>query len=445
MKTTFTTGAALFLLMGCALPAAADASISDVVARQRWPWQRYVDIDYVLTCDPSERMDIALTAKDGNATLTLPAESLTGDLFHVAPGPRRIVWDPLQTEYTNNLMLTQFSVTLTPYRVPLYMIVDLTLAKGADGQIEYVREDDLRAGIWGAWAENPVTNNGTVVSSVIWTGVATNEIYQTDKLVLRRIQAGDFNMNGTVQTAVTRGFYAGVFEVTQRQWEHVMKGTPPSWFSNVTHAAARPLENRSYDDIRGATNSVPAINWPATGLDVAPGSFLAVLREKTGITDFDLPTEAQWEYACRAGTTTVYHDGDPDAGISGANAISNVWMDVLGRYAWNGGLLDNGSEPARDCTPERGTAVCGSYRPNAWGLYDTHGNVYEWCLDWYAYALEGGNDPDGPDAPTDNKRITRGGRWSEAAQYCRPAYRYNNAYPNSRAKNIGFRLVRHLR
>ncbi len=419
--------------------AAAEPSVSDVVARQRWPWSRLVDIDYVLTCDPSEKMDIVLKARDGSVALSLPAESLTGDLYNVSPGPRRIIWDPTLTAYTNNQMLTQFSVTLTPHPVPLYMIVNLTLPAGAEGQIEYVTDAALASGAYGTVETNPVAG----VQSVIWTGLIDDLAYKTDKLVLRRLPKSSYRLGDTTLVTLTKDLYAGVFEVTQRQWELVM-GDKPSWFSNVTHYATRPLESRSYDDIRGATNSVPVINWPVTGHAVAPDSFIAKLRKMTGITDFDLPTEAQWEYVCRAGTTTAYNDGNAAANISGANATSNIWMGALGRYAWNGGLLDNGTEPARDCSPERGTAAVGSYRPNAWGLYDMHGNVYEWCLDWYVYAPVGGFDPKGPEAGKDNKRQARGGRWSEAAQYGRSVYRVNPASPSPRSKNIGFRLVRTL-
>src|SRR5690606_28502188 len=136
-----------------------------------------------------ERMDVVLTAKDGETTLSLPLSSLTGDLYDVGPGLRRIVWDPTQTVYTNNLMLTQFNVTLTPTEPPLYMIVDLSTTLAP---VTYITASDLTNGLWGAWVRDPVTNRGTVVHSVIWTGVTTNNIYKTDKLVLRRIPAGSF-------------------------------------------------------------------------------------------------------------------------------------------------------------------------------------------------------------------------------------------------------------
>ncbi|HRR33443.1 MAG TPA: hypothetical protein P5026_05055, partial [Kiritimatiellia bacterium] len=154
------------LVAGLAWCATADAPvISDVVVRQRWPWSRLVDIDYVLEGDPANKMDIQVTAKDGSVPLDLPPDSLSGHLYEVTPGPRRIIFDPTQTVYTNNQMLARFSVTLTPTPVPLYMIVDLTLAPGADGQIEYVYEEDLTNGLWGAWARNPVTNDGQVIES----------------------------------------------------------------------------------------------------------------------------------------------------------------------------------------------------------------------------------------------------------------------------------------
>jgi len=215
-----------------ALGAMADApAISGVVARQRWPWSRLVDINYVLTCDSTQRVDVVLTAKDGSDTLTLPLESLSGDLYSVTHGPRRIIWDPTKTSYTNSHMLTQFSVTLTPTPVPLYMIVDLTKTNGAADRIQYVYESDLTNGLWGAWVRNPATNNGEVIESVIWTGVTTNDLYKTDKLVLRRIHAGSYGRgdNANLSTTLTKDFYAGVFEVTQRQWE-LIKGDKPSYF-----------------------------------------------------------------------------------------------------------------------------------------------------------------------------------------------------------------------
>jgi len=413
---------------------ATEPVIRDVVIRQRWPWSRVVDIDYVLICDPSESVDIHITAKDGSETLAIPLASLSGDMHNVSPGPHRIVWDPTVTSYANGQMLSQFSVTLTPTEPALYMIVDLTKEAGAEGQIEYVYESDLTNGLWGAWTRNPVTNQGSVVESVIWTGVSTNDIYKTDKLVLRHITAGTFGMGSStsLSTTLTKDFYAGVFEMTQYQWNLLMPSNP-SW---AAYYATRPVEELPYNDVRGATTDTPSINWPTTGFTVRPSSFVGQLRAATGIADFDLPTEAQWEYLCRAGTTTYYNDG---LGTP-ANTTSNAQMNVLGRYMYNVAHIGQTSASAG---PEDSTALAGSYLPNAWGLYDTHGNVREYCLDWEASTLAGGNDPTGPDSGT--YRINRGGSWNRdgtaASCFDRTSLR---KLPTEHNGNIGFRIVRHM-
>jgi formylglycine-generating enzyme required for sulfatase activity len=411
---------------------AADPTISDVVVHQRWPWSKLVDIDYVLTADPTQRVDVAVNAYNGSMSLTLPTESLSGDLNGVSEGLHRIVWDPTVTAYTNNVVLTKFRVGLVQTPVPVYMIVDLTKSAGADGQIEYIYPGDERLETYGRF-----TN--------VWFGVTNDSIYATDKLVLRRVHAGIFKMGDsvppTISTTLTKEFYAGVFEVTQRQWE-LITGAKPSHFNNPTCYAARPVEQVSYEDIRGASNNVPSVNWPVTDRTVVTtNSFLGKLRTKTGLTDFDLPTEAQWECLCRAGTTTYYNDGNSDAKISGSeennNGNTNKYLNALGRYRYNGGL----TAPTQGCGATNATAAVGSYQPNGWGLYDTHGNVWEWCLDWYANSLAGGSDPSG--AVSGSVRVERSGAWFSPAQPCRSAIRSNDP-PSFRCYVVGFRLVRTL-
>ena len=437
MKMIFGSFAACFALGAMA----EDPAISGVMVRQRWPWSRLVDIDYVLTCDPGAKVDVTVGAYDGAAPLALPLSSFSGDLYGVDRGLRRIVWDPTMTACTNSGALPQFRVALTPVPTPLYMVVDLTKTTNDADRIEYVYEDALTNGLWGAWVRNPVTNNGEVIESVVWTGVATNDLYKTDRLVLRRVPVGTYTMGGQEGYAayamnLTKACYAGVFEVTQRQWE-LVKGDKPSYFSK--DYVARPLEQRSYEDIRGGTNDVPSVNWPATGCAVLQDSFLGKLRDKTGLADFDLPTEAQWEYLCRARTTTYYNDG---LGTP-SNTTSNGQMNAVGRYAGNGGKYwdgDSWEEATLAFGPTNGTAAVGSHAPNAWGLYDMHGNVYEWCLDWYATPISG-SDPAGADSGLD--RVARGGSWSDPALSCCSASRLNRG-PTRRSRGIGFRLVRTL-
>ena len=417
-------------LAACLALGAAAAEISGVTVRQRWPWSPLVDIDYVLT-NVTQPMDIAVTARNGVNPVALPDHSLAGDRFGVSEdGAHRIVWDPTVTDCTNQGVLAQFNVTLTPTAVPLYMIVDLTKDAGADGQIEYVHEEDLTNGVWGAWMRNPITNElgEAIVESVVWTGVATNDLYKTDKLVLRRVPAGAYTMGGQGVTAyamnLTKGMYAGVFEVTQKQWNLVM-GTTGGTDAQAKHTV-------SYDDIRGATNSTPAIDWPATVYTVASGSFMDKLRDKTGLTDFDLPTEAQWEYVCRAKTATVFNDGNAAAKYDGTeennNGNTNGFLNALGWYKFN------------DPTPPTAAQPVGGKLPNAWGLYDTHGNVWEWCLDWYGTPVSG-SDPKG--TVSGSNRVIRGGSWCYPASHCRSAYR-SISTPSYRSNNIGFRLVRTL-
>ena len=263
-------------------------------------------------------------------------------------------------------------------------------------------------------------------------GGVTNSLYKADYLVMRKIPSGGFNMGeypATTAVTLSRDFYAGVFEVTQEQWYNVMGGARAANFTDAASRAFRPMEMVSYGDIRGTNDSAYA------------ESFVGRLRTKTGLSGFDLPTEAQWEFACRAGTDTCFNDGDAAANVSGANAYTNAWLDALGRYKFNGGFIDGVTAPAAGCGPANGTAIVGSYAPNAWGLYDTHGNVWEWCLDWYQAALEGGADPDGADSGS--YRVVRGGGWNYPASDCRSARRGSDG-PSGRYPSLGFRLVRTL-
>ena len=183
------------------------------------------------------------------------------------------------------------------------------------------------------------------------------------------INAGSFMMgskkgaNGKPvhKVAITKPFYMGVYEVTQAQWKALL-GDNPLWFKGD----GLPVENISWDDCQ---------------------KFLAKLQEKAGPGMIcRLPTEAEWEYACRAGSQTAYCFGDDKGG--------------LGDYAWYRANSENKTHPV------------GQKKPNAWGLYDMHGNVWEWCADGYGflyYAKSPAEDPKGA-AETDY-RVLRGGSW----------------------------------
>ena len=210
--------------------------------------------------------------------------------------------------------------------------------------------------------------------------------YKTTKLVLKRIDAGTFVMgdpsvpdNQPHVVTLTKAFYMGIFEVTQKQWTLVMKWNP-SYFMHLGDWKRRPVEQVYYENIRGLKDE-DGKAWPESA-SVDPHSFVGRLRARTGI-DFDLPTEAQWEYACRAGTKTLYSFGDES---------------VRADYMWHEGDLK-----------EYATQPVGMKRPNGFGLYDMHGNVSECCLDWYGRELSKGVDPVGPTVPDVMRRVLRGG------------------------------------
>ena len=204
------------------------------------------------------------------------------------------------------------------------------------------------------------------------------------------------------QVRLTRAFYMQTTEVTQAQWEAVMgRGSNPSHFSGCPTC---PVEQVSWDDIQG---------------------FITEMN-KRGEGTYGLPTEAPWEYGARAGSTTAFYNGAITELFCGLDPNLNA----IGWYCYNSGSK---THPVAGKTP------------NAWGLYDMSGNVFEWCSDLWGsdyYANSPTDDPQGPSTGAD--RVVRGGGWSDFAQGCRSAYRYYYA-PGRRGDHLGFRLVLSVR
>jgi formylglycine-generating enzyme required for sulfatase activity len=383
----------------CAL--ATDPAISQVTVRQRWPWSRLVDIDYVLACDPTQEVDVAVSAHNGSTALTLPSDALSGDLYGVSEGAHRIVFDPLKTVYTNSEVMTQFSVTLTQTAVPVYLVIDLS-----DGTTA---------------SSYPVTYHLTAEDV---PGGVTNDLYKTTSLIMRRIPSGTYKMGGGVPAplsiTLTKPFYIGVYEITQTQWRKVYGTSYPATFVFPESDGRLAAGNVAYATIRGS-GATSGAGWP-TNSDVLSSSFIGKMRQKTGLTGIDLPTSAQWEGACRAETTSYFNDG----------LSTSADTNILNQLAWwqgNSGTTD---------FPGGQNHVVGLKEPNRWGLYDMHGNVFEWCLDWAGNLQDGITDPKGSVSGT--ARIIRGGSYYKPASECSSSA-YAAFSPSGAYESFGFRIV----
>ncbi|MCA9016544.1 MAG: formylglycine-generating enzyme family protein, partial [Planctomycetaceae bacterium] len=215
---------------------------------------------------------------------------------------------------------------------------------------------------------------------------------------------------------ITKPFYLGTYEVTQAEYEKIM-GENPSWFSPKGQGSTKVTGQKT------DKYPVDSASWHDAEI------FCRKLSEREGKT-YRLPTEAEWEYACRAGTTGPFHFGNSDNGrLSNTAGDDPYGTDVKG--------------------PSLGrTTQVGSYAPNAFGLYDMHGNVFEWCADWFVppvYSQRSGKLTINPlvssKAPAVKTRVLRGGAWNKGKEiHARSALRRGNL-PSWKGQNIGFRVV----
>jgi formylglycine-generating enzyme required for sulfatase activity len=236
------------------------------------------------------------------------------------------------------------------------------------------------------------------------TGILTINLPGKMEMKFRKIPAGKFTMGSPENekerepkegpqhlVTITSPFYLGMYEVTQAQWKAVMGNNPSHFKGNDL-----PVESVSWNDVQ---------------------SFIQKLNQQEKGNKYRLPTEAEWEYACRAGSNTRFSFGDDAA--------------VLGQYAWYNKNSGKSPHPV------------GQKKPNAWGLYDMHGNVNEWCQSWSGQYPSGPvTDPTGYSSSS-TKRVIRGGSWFNWPRTLRSAYRYAD-HTDFRLNRLGFRLARNF-
>ena len=399
--------------------AAGAFTVSDVSARQRWPWNGLVDVDFKIggsSVADLFKVEVRATYAGGAKKLigrTYLEEPLRG------PGWNRITWDlgaDCPEFKTEDLQVAVVATPVSQAQIDaqdVYMVIDL--ASGPNSTRYPVRY---------------TTTAPTLVPTNDYVACAADP-NRTTKLWLKRVPACHFPFGGT-STGATKEvgyfevylspYYIGIFELTQGQWNLVMD-TWPSVFSNTTYRAARPVSNVNYEDVIGHNN------WPSNKT-VGDETFVGRMRARTGLATLNLPTESQWEAACRAGRRLS----------SNTSAKFRYKSDTTDYMAG----------------PETGTALVGSYPPNAWGFYDFYGNVHEMSLDAYAtsddlqtlYAERYGADgqiidPIGPSVnATARYHATRGGAFYNS-EYCNNYSRNygNRSETGTRHRGIGLRIA----
>ena len=393
---------------GCAFTAFAVPSVSNVTMKPASAGSSRLEVSYDLADEPAiVTFDIHTNGVSiGLANVTYAS----GDVNHiVSPGlQRKFIWRPDRSWPGHIIKDGSVTAVVTAWATnapPNIMVVDLN----GNGDISFY--EDI--------AQLP-------------DGGLENDKYRTTSMVFRKIPARGVNWrmgvpkteigSGDVDTTHWVGFsedyYMGIYEVTQKQY-HLMTGQSPSKFKGDM----LPVEKVAWTDhIRGYKY------WPESGHNVDDWSFLGKLRAcVANRIAFDLPTEAQWEYACRAGTGTSLNSG---TSVSSTGTEEDANLDELGWYGAEGAGNSHNT-----------THRVGLKKENGWGLYDMHGNVFEWCLDFYGdYDKSVTLDPPGVEADSQQRRILRGGSWYDRASSARSGYRTGSAQ-NKNSDNRGFRVA----
>lgn len=252
-----------------------------------------------------------------------------------------------------------------------------------------------------------VRNDNRLEMELVWCPPGKFKMGSPDSELKRAMNEGP-----QVEVNLTKGFWLGKCEVTQGQWESLMETTPWDGQAGVQEGDHNPATFVNWEDATEFCNQLTSRERNAGRL---PKEWV-----------YTLPTEAQWEYACRAGTTTPFFFGD------------DVWE--LGNYAWFGKFYEeDGKQTVASDLYAHEVAL---KKPNPWGLHDVHGNVWEWCQDWYGPTIDGGTDPVGP--VKGSERVVRGGGFFEPSWASRSARRGGSMVTkrkNGRVNYVGFRVA----
>ncbi|MDO5319959.1 MAG: SUMF1/EgtB/PvdO family nonheme iron enzyme [bacterium] len=369
------------MLFAAAMTAVACSGVTvrDVQVSQHWPWSDKINVDYTLA-DVTEAVEVNVHAYSGGTDLgVVPDVALVGPRHAVkTAGTYRVTIDPSRCRFADYGVMENFRVavsvdtsTLAHADETLYRIVDLTKP---NTYVDVTRADILDR-LYGDYETQPAWLDGSVnavlgPANLFLTGITNDTTLVTDKLLLRKIKAGSYEIGtgtGTsddfpIHTEVqTKDYWIGVFEITFDQWNRVTGGNLSN--SYMTRPAGETTQV-TYNTIRGKAAENADYDWP-TGRKVDPNSFMGKLRTLTGLA-FDLPTESRWAIAGYAGSKgTKYYNG----------LTCETLAQTLGRCSPNSSTSG---------FPMGGTALVGRYLPNGFGLYDMLGNAREIVLDWYA-------------------------------------------------------------
>lgn len=319
---------------------------------------------------------------------------------------------------------------------PDYMVVDISSAAQPNTQRYYPGVDFLPGGLLenGDYRESSLVMRKVPAAGVEWTMGSVAE------------DGRNATKEATHKVRLDANYYLGVFEVTQSQYALVKEGTTraePSSYKYEADKKFRPVEKVCYNELRcsnGSTSPVIGNYWPN---DPHSNSFLGRLRAKTGI-PFDLPGEAQWEFACRAGNG----EGKWGDGSDYLSRTTDANLAVLACYGRAAPANNSGDYPAV-AAADGGTMPVGSFAPNAWGFYDMNGNVMEICLDWFENDISGFGgavniDPANPSLPLSGTaasyHVQRGGAFRSSASACRAASRAEEI-SNGQYNYVGLRVA----